>query len=360
MRAVQYTAFGDRPAVVELPIPPVADDGALIRVEVTGICRSDVHAWSGHDGSVSVPMVPGHEFVGTVVSTGAGTRRFHAGDRVTVPFVCGCGTCSECLSGRAQTCPNQSQPGFSHDGSFAELVAIRNADFNLVAVPASIDSASAALLGCRFATAYHALTGQARLTAGDWVAVIGCGGVGLSAVMIAAALGAHVIAIDVAPAALETAARLGAESVIDSSGVSIDAVVERVAAITGGGADIAVEALGREETIALGLQLLRPGGRHVQIGLVSGSPRVPVATLIARELTLIGAHGMAAADYGGLLDLVASGALRPSAMVSREITLEEIPVAMEQLADGVSHPGVTVARIRGKGSGTFSGRNGVD
>ena len=158
MRGVLIEAFGQLPRVTELPDPSCPDDGVVVRVEATGVCRSDWHAWQGHDGDVTLPHVPGHELAGTVVATGPGVRRWSAGDRVTVPFVCACGRCGACDAGEQQVCEHQTQPGFTHWGSFAELVALRHADVNLVALPEGMSPVVAASLGCRFATAYRALT----------------------------------------------------------------------------------------------------------------------------------------------------------------------------------------------------------
>src|SRR3954447_15638794 len=190
----------------------------------TGLCRSDWHAWAGHE-EIDFPHVPGHELAGVVVEVGERVNRWRVGDRVTVPFVCGCGRCEWCRAGDAQVCPDQQQPGFTHWGSFAELVALHAADTNLVAVPDQVDLATAAGLGCRFATAYRALVGRARVTEGEWVTVIGAGGVGLSSVMIARALGARVVAGDRNPDALALAAELGAEHTLLADGTAIPSAV---------------------------------------------------------------------------------------------------------------------------------------
>ncbi len=171
------------------------------------MCRSDWHAWQGHDGDVVLPHVPGHELAGTVVGVGASVRSWAVGARVTVPFVCACGACAACAAGEQQVCEQQTQPGFTHWGSFAELVALRHADVNLVALPDGMPAAVAASLGCRFATAYRAIGVHGRVAPGDAVAVHGCGGVGLSAVMIAAASGARVVAVDPSAGARQAASR---------------------------------------------------------------------------------------------------------------------------------------------------------
>jgi D-arabinose 1-dehydrogenase-like Zn-dependent alcohol dehydrogenase len=204
--AVVYEAFGDAPAVRTVADPTPAPHGAVIAVEATGLCRSDWHGWMGHDPDIRrFPHVPGHELAGVVAAVGADVTRWAPGDRVTVPFVCACGTCAQCAAGDHQICDRQTQPGFTHWGSFAELTAIDWADVNLVALPDELDADTAAALGCRFATAYRAVLQVGRVRAGEWVAVHGCGGVGLSAVMIAVAAGARVVAVDVSEPALRAA-----------------------------------------------------------------------------------------------------------------------------------------------------------
>ncbi|MFE4725288.1 zinc-dependent alcohol dehydrogenase family protein [Microbacterium sp. NPDC056736] len=322
MRAVVYDAIGVMPEVRDIPVPSAPDGGVVVRVHATGLCRSDWHAWAGHD-EVALPHVPGHELAGVVAEVGAGVEKWAVGDRVTVPFVCGCGRCEWCLNGEAQVCPDQQQPGFTHRGSFAEYVALHAADMNLVAIPESVSFEAAASLGCRFATAYRGLVGRARLARGEWVAVVGAGGVGLSAVMIAKALGARVVAVDRNPAALDVARSLGADRVLVADGRDVPAAVHE---LTGGGVHVSVDAVGSEQTCADGIHSLRRRGRHVQIGLlppVEGHPRVPMARVIAWELDVLGSHGMAAADYPGMLALIESGALDPERLIERVIDLDE-------------------------------------
>ncbi|GAA1394508.1 zinc-dependent alcohol dehydrogenase family protein [Pseudonocardia kongjuensis] len=324
MRAVRVTAFGATPELVELPDPVPAPDGAVVRVEATGLCASDRFAWLGHDDGVPLPFVPGHELAGRVVATGRDVRRVRIGDRVTTPFVCGCGTCAQCRAGRSQVCPHQQQPGFTHDGAFAELVALRHADHNLVPLPDGTDAAGAALLGCRVATANRALTGRGGIVPGDTVLVIGAGGVGLAAVLVAGTLGADVVVADPAPAARARAERLGAVATLDPA-----AGPDRVRELIGdGGARVAVEAAGRAEALALGIRALRPQGVLVQVGLLSGDPAVPVPEMIAKELVLTGSHGMAAADYPALMELVATGRLDPARLVTHRIPLAAAPAAL--------------------------------
>ncbi|WP_347343484.1 zinc-binding dehydrogenase [Jatrophihabitans telluris] len=330
MRAVLLEAFGAPPQLREVPDPPCADDGVVVRVEATGLCRSDWHGWLGHDPDIRLPHVPGHELAGTIVEAGAEVTRFAVGDRVTVPFVCGCGRCSECVSGNPQTCRNQQQPGFTYWGSFAELVALPWADLNLVRVPDTVDLPTAASLGCRFATAYRGVRQVAQVQPGETVAVFGCGGVGLAAVMIAAAAGAHVIAVDPSSAARALAAEFGARTVLDPDGIA-----EAVRELTYGGADVAVEALGAAGVVGPALASLRPRGRLVQIGLLPGEVTLDLSSVVSRELRWLGSHGIATATYPALLDEIGSGLLDPSRLITRHISLDETPDALAAM----SHPG---------------------
>ena len=334
MRAVIYDAFGELPRVAEVDDPAPAAHGAVVRVEASGLCRSDWHGWMGHDPDITrFPHVPGHELAGVVEAVGADVRRWRAGDRVTVPFVCGCGTCEQCAAGHHQICDRQTQPGFTHWGSFADLVALDWADVNLVQLPDAVGFDAAAALGCRFATAYRAVLQVGRLAAGEWVAVHGCGGLGLSAVMIAAAAGARVVAVDVSERALELALQLGAEAAVPAG--------TDLAGLTGGGVHLSLDAIGSEAACAASIASLRKRGRHVQVGLLPEPPRVPMHLAIARELELLGSHGMAAHAYPEMLALVADGRLRPQALVTSRIALDDVPAALAAMSDG-SPAGMTV------------------
>jgi alcohol dehydrogenase len=305
------------------PVPPAG--GVVVRVGATGLCRSDWHAWAGHE-DVTLPHVPGHELAGVIAAVGTGVSRWSVGERVTVPFTCGCGTCEWCLSGNAQVCPDQEQPGFTHWGSFAQYVALHAADANLIAIPEAVSLEAAAALGCRFATAYRALAGRAQISAGEWVTVIGAGGVGLSAVMIATALDATVIAVDRNPGALAAAQALGARHTLISDGTGSGSVPARIHEITGGGSHVAVDAIGSEQACTDSVMSLRRRGRHVQVGLLppaAGNPRLPMARVIAWELDLLGSHGMAAADYPAMLALIQSGQLQPQRLIEQVIDLDK-------------------------------------
>jgi alcohol dehydrogenase len=342
MRAVMFTDFGRMPSVRDVPDPVCPPDGAIIRVEATGLCRSDWHGWRGHDPDIRVPHVPGHEFAGTVEAVGEGVRNWTSGERVTVPFVCACGVCEPCVAGDQQVCDNQFQPGFTHWGSFAERVAIGRADVNLVRLPDGLDFVTAASLGCRFATAYRAVVSQGRLRAGEWVAVHGCGGVGLSAVMIAVAAGARVVAVDISEAALAAATALGAEAVVDGSA---DDVVARLIAATGGGAHLSIDALGSTRTSLNSMAGLRKRGRHIQVGLMVGDdarPAIPMDLVISRELEIRGTHGRAAHDNNAMLEKNNDRSLQPGRLVGRTIGLDRAPAALVAMDEPQVVGGMTV------------------
>jgi alcohol dehydrogenase len=329
------------PSVREVREPDVPAHGALVRVRATGVCRSDWHAWAGHDVSVRFPHVHGHEFAGEVVRVGDEVRDFRGGERVTAPFCCGCGRCSTCLSGHQQLCEHEYQPGFDGWGSFAELVMVPWADVNLARLPATLDFVAAASLGCRFMTAWRGLVDQAGVRAGERVLVLGCGGVGLASVMVASALGAHVIAVDLDSAKLALAGRLGAATVIDAREHD---PVRYTRELTDGGADVSVDALGSAATCAQGIRALRRRGRHLQLGLLlaaDADPRLPMQEVIRRELRVLGSHGMPAHRYPALFRFVRDASLPLAALVGERLPLEAAGAALAAM-DAFAPLGVTV------------------
>lgn len=329
MRAVYYESFRGTPRLERLPDPEPTPDGVVVKVEATGLCRSDWHGWMGHDPDISLPHVPGHELAGTVEAVGSGVMRWRRGDRVTVPFVAGCGRCFECASGNHQVCEHQFQPGFTAWGSYAEYVALDFADINLVRLPEEMDFATAASLGCRFSTSFRAIVDQGRVAPGEWVAVHGCGGVGLSAIMIASAMGANVVAVDLTEDKLEFASRIGAIATVNGSQTSD--VVGAVREITGGGAHVSIDALGHPSTCFNSISCLRRRGRHVQVGLMldeQARPQIPMDRVIAHELEIRGSHGIQAYRYEAMMEMIASGKLQPQRLVGRRIGLDEAPQAL--------------------------------
>lgn len=324
MKAVIYREFAKLPVIEVLPDPSPPEHGVVLRVKATGLCRSDWHGWMGHDPDITLPHVPGHEIAGVVEAVGKDVGRWKTGDRVTLPFVCGCGVCPQCMSGNHQVCDSQFQPGFTHWGSFAEFVAIHYADVNLVRLPDEIDYVTAASLGCRFVTSFRAVAAQGKVAAGQWVAVHGCGGVGLSAIMIASALGARVVAVDIDDEKLELARSVGADALVNAS--QVKDVVEHIVDITAGGVHVSIDALGSPVTCFNSIANLRKRGKHVQVGLMLADhsrPAVPMDKVIAHELEILGSHGIQAYAYPAVLAMITSGRLSPEKLIGKTISLED-------------------------------------
>jgi alcohol dehydrogenase len=340
MKAAIYESFQGPISLKNVRERGPKENGVVISVKATGLCRSDWHGWMGHDQDIKLPHIPGHEFSGIVEIVGKNVRNFQIGDRVTVPFVCGCGSCGQCLSGNHQVCDYQSQPGFTHWGSFAEYVAIDYADTNLVKLPEEISFKTAALLGCRFITSYRAIVAQGKVLGGEFVAIHGCGGVGLSAIMIANALGAQVIAIDINDETLNLAKKLGAFATINA--FKNPNIVEHVKTLTKGGAHVSIDALGSVATCFNSIANLRKRGRHIQVGLMTGDhnhAKVPMDKVLANELEIKGSHGMQAYKYPELFEMIKNGKLHPEKLIEKTISLEEATQALPNM-NKFDHKGV--------------------
>jgi len=338
MRAAVLREYGEPLRIEERERPEPGEGEAVVEVEACGVCRSDWHAWKGHgewaDDQAPLGQVLGHEPAGRVVETGPGVD-LEAGARVVVPFNLGDGTCRYCTNGHGNVCPDGQALGFERDapGAFAEYVRVPAADFNAARLPDSVPFRDAAALGCRFATAYHALAHRGDVRAGDRVAVFGCGGLGLSAVQVAGALGAEVVAVDIREAALDRAQDMGAETVNAAVGDTATAVRES----TGGGADVTLDALGDSETCRPAVESLRPTGTHVQAGLTGAADRgeiaLPVDRMAGTELDFAGARGMPPSRYDELLTLVADGTVDPGALVTRELALADVSERLAAMDD---------------------------
>ncbi|WP_421765042.1 zinc-dependent alcohol dehydrogenase family protein [Ekhidna sp.] len=342
MKAIIYDQFQGPLSIQTVADPKPMDHGVVVKVLATGLCRSDWHGWMGHDPDIQLPHIPGHELAGIIEEVGKDVKQFTVGDRVTVPFVSGCGTCPQCKSNNHQVCDNQSQPGFTHWGSFAEYVALDFADTNLVKLPDEISTITAALLGCRFITSFRAVVDQGQVQKDQWVAIHGCGGVGLSAIMIGHALGAKVIAIDIDDKTLKLTKELGALHAINPTN-SAD-VVQEIKSISGGGVHVSVDALGSQVTCFNSIANLRKRGKHIQVGLMTGDhqhPNVPMDQVLANELEIIGSHGMQAFKYPRMLEMIIEGRLSPEKLIQRTISLEEACTTLPNM-NNFTHQGVLV------------------
>ena len=341
MRAAVLKEYGE-PLAIESVAPPEPDpEGIVVEVEACGICRSDWHAWRGHgewaDDRVPLGQILGHEPAGRVREVGERVETLSPGDRVVVPFNLGDGTCPQCRNGHGNVCADGDALGFeaSVPGAFAERVRVPNADFNATRLPDDVSTTEAAALGCRYVTAFHALSHRARVAGGDWVAVHSCGGLGLAAVQIASALGASVVAVDIREEPLEMAADLGAEATVRADD-STD-VPRAVRAVTDGGAHVSVDALGRAETCRNSVESLRIRGTHLQVGLTTDAERgevsLPTDSMTRWDVSFLGSRGMPPSRYDELLRMLAAGTLDPAALVTREVALEDVSDRLAAMSD---------------------------
>jgi alcohol dehydrogenase len=343
MRAVVFQGAGEPMEIEEVERPDCPDDGVVVETEACGVCRSDWHAWQGDwswTGLITRPgLILGHEPVGRIVEVGPDVTRFEEGDRVTNPFNLADGSCLHCQEGNQNRCERSIPMGFVQfsTGAFAEYYPVRTADTNLVTIPEGVDPVDVASLGCRFATAFHGLAHRVDIEPGDWVAIHGCGGVGLSAVHIADALGANVVAVDVKQAALDKAEELGA-----SATVKVDEVQDIPQAVKkftekSRGVEVAVDALGIEATCQNAMNSLGKGGQHLQIGLTTsdegGQISLPIDTMVMDEREFYGSYGMPAHEYGEIFRMMQTGKLEPGRIVSETVSLEEVPGTIERMGE---------------------------
>lgn len=338
MRAAVLRAYNEPLAIEEAPEPETPRDGVVLKVLACGVCRSDWHGWVGEHPRVKPGQIGGHEYCGEVVSAGPDAQ-YGVGDRLVAPFILSCGTCPQCRSGASNTCLDQRLPGFIEPGAFAEYVAVPR-DHNLARLPDDISPTVAAGLGCRVTTAWHALTGRAGLQPGEWLAVHGTGGIGLSAAILGQAMGARVIVVDIVREKLDHALGLGVEAAVMASDDTADEIKE----ITGGGAHVSVEALGIPVTVNASLRCLRPLGRHVQVGLPTGHTaimEVDMAAVYQGNLAVYGTRGMPAWRYPSLLGLITSGAVDMSPLIAREVGLSDVSAELAAF-NGPTPPGVAV------------------
>lgn len=316
--------------------PEIGPNDVIVKVMANGICRSDWHIWQGDWGWMGImpelPMVLGHESAGVVEEAGKNVTRFEKGDRVVFPFNQACGKCPTCAEGNQQVCDNMAMSMFMGAGGFGEYSPVANADVNLVALPEAISFVQGAALGCRFMTAYHGVTYQGGIRPGEWVAVWGCGGVGLAAVDVASAMGANVIAVSRTRAKLDKAMELGAVAALTAG----EEVSGRIVEMTKGGVHASLDCLGTSATWMPAILSLKTRGRLVRLGLSGkeeqGMLPLPADLLTAREFEIRGSMGMQARCYPEMLRLIERGRIRPQSLVSEEVSLDQTPRVLEAMS----------------------------
>jgi 6-hydroxycyclohex-1-ene-1-carbonyl-CoA dehydrogenase len=339
VRAAVFHGNGLGLVVQEWPTPEPRAGEMLVDVAACGVCHTDLHYLDhGTPTFKPAPIVLGHEISGTVAALGPGVEAFAVGDRVLIPAVLTCGTCTPCRTGRENLCERGVMLGNHIDGGYAEYVAVAAKD--VVRLPDEIPLVEGAIIADALTTPYHAVTRRGRVTPGDWVVVVGCGGVGLNLVQVAAAAGAHVIAVDVAAAKREWALRLGAVEVIDPGGSQrLDRAVR---ALTGGGADVAFEAVGKPATQEEAMSCLRAGGRLVLVGFSPEAMALNTGRMMFREIEVVGSLGCRPVDYPRVLELVRRGRLKVAELVTHRFPLEEIDRALDTLRRGEAIRSVVV------------------
>jgi D-arabinose 1-dehydrogenase-like Zn-dependent alcohol dehydrogenase len=265
-----------------------------------------------------------------VVEVGAGVTALTAGSRVLIPAVLSCGHCTLCRSGRENICENSQMLGNHIDGGYAEFVAVPAKD--VVRMPEDVPLVEGSIIADAVTTPYHAVVRRGRVTPGDWVAVFGCGGVGLSLVQIASAVGGRVIAVDVKDAKLETAKRFGATAVFNAA--TTKKLDKEIRALSGGGVDVAFEAVGKAATQELALNSLATGARLVLVGYSPETLPLNAGRVMFREIEVVGSLGCRPVDYPRAIEMVRQGHVRLLDLVTHRFPLERIGEALDTLRGG--------------------------
>lgn len=324
--AVFYGA--DQPLKIEeVPTPEISAEEALIKIAACGVCHTDLHYLEGVPTFKKPPLILGHEASGIVTKVGEKVTKVKENDRVLIPPVLTCGTCYNCRIGRENLCRNIVMIGNSIDGAYAEYTKIPAKD--LIKLPTEIPLEEASIISDAMSTPFHALKNRANVRPGDSVVIYGVGGVGLNAVQIAVALGAFVIAVDKVEEKLQHARDLGASETIN---VDVENPVKAVRRITGGGADVAVEAIGIPEVMRMAYDSVRWGGRAVIVGYSHKDLTISAARLMFREIEIYGSLGCRIVDFPPLVDMVRRGKLK--LLVSNKMPLDQINEALEMLKKG--------------------------
>ena len=322
----------------DYPTPEPAADEVLVKVAACGVCHTDLHYLDhGTPTFKSPPLVLGHEIAGTLASPDP-TGRLEEGEHVLLPAVISCGRCDACRNGRENICERGIMLGNDIDGGYAEYLTVPARD--VFRLPPEIPLEEGSIIADALTTPYHAVMNRGAVRPGDRVVVVGCGGVGLNVVQMAAAVGARVVAVDIAPKKLEWAERLGAEAVLDPG--SVDRPDKALRALTDGGAAVAFEAVGRPETQSLAVGAVRTGGRVVFVGYSPKPMELNAGRVMFRELEIVGSLGCRPVDYPRVIDLVQQGRVKVTELVNGRFSLDEIEDAFDFLRSGESIRSVVV------------------
>lgn len=339
MKAAVFHGAHQPLEVTEIATPEPGPGEVLVKVAACGLCHTDLHYLDhGTPTFKAPPLVLGHEISGTIAALGRSTSGWAEGERVLLPAVLTCGTCTLCREGRENICEQSRMFGNHVDGGFAEYVLAPAKD--IFRLPVEIPLEAGSIIADAMTTPFHAVVRRGRVVPGDWVLVLGCGGVGLNIVQLAAAVGARVIAVDVAAGKLEWARTLGAEETIDAS--QVERVDKAVRKLTGSGADVAFEAIGKAPTQETAFNCLRTGGRLVLVGYSPDTMTLNAGRVMFREIDVVGSLGCRPVDYPRVIELARQGKIKVAELVSDRFPLAEIERGLEALRGGKTIRGIVV------------------
>jgi 6-hydroxycyclohex-1-ene-1-carbonyl-CoA dehydrogenase len=331
MKAAVFFGAHQPLVIEERPIPAPGPLEITVKVAACGLCHTDLH-YIDHDTPTfrKPPLILGHEASGTVAQIGAGVERWHVGERVLIPALLTCGACDACRRGRENICERGIMPGNHIDGAYAEYVCVPARD--PLPLPDELPLEAACLIADAVSTPYHAVINRGEVQAGQRVVVFGCGGVGVNVVQIAAAAGAEVWAVDLQAGRLEHASRFGARHCVNAS--TVESAPKQVKRETGGGADIAFEAIGNPATMRAAFDSLRRGGRLVVIGYSADEVALPAAKIMFNEMEVRGSLGCRPVDYPRIIDMARRGAIKIEPLVTGRFSLDDINVGLDELRSG--------------------------
>jgi 6-hydroxycyclohex-1-ene-1-carbonyl-CoA dehydrogenase len=335
MKAAVFHGPNQPLRIEEVETPKAGAGEILVKIAACGVCNTDMHYIDhGVPTFKKPPMILGHEPSGTVAEVGGDVQNFQVGDRVLIPPVFSCGYCDNCRLGKENICLNMQMLGNHMDGAYAEYTKAPAKDCQHLPEDLPIEESS--IIADAISTPFHAVKNRAQVKPGDSVVVFGCGGVGINVVQTAAAAGGSVIAVDLVENKLEVAKQLGAQHIINAKDMEDKAILKQIRTITGGGADIAIEAIGNPKTIVLSTNSVKPGGCHCQVGYTHHDVPINAARLMFREIEIKGSLGCRPVDYPKIIEMVRIGKIQLAPVVTHKFKLEEINDALELLRRGES------------------------
>lgn len=341
MKAAVFYGPNQPLKIEKVKIPKIEQNEILVKIAACGVCNTDLHYIDhGVPTFKKPPMILGHEPSGIVEETGAEVKNFKVGDRVLIPPVFSCGYCDNCRLGRENICFNMLMLGNHIDGAFAEYTKVPAKDCQHL--PEDLPLEESSIIADAISTPYHAVKNRAQVRPGDSVVVFGCGGVGINVVQMAAAAGGSVIAVDIVDKKLDIAKKLGALHTINASDKEGKALIKEIRTLTGGGADIAIEAIGNPKTIELASSAVKAGGCHCQVGYTRHNVAINAGRLMFREIEIKGSLGCRPVDYPKIIEMVRTGKIQLKPVVTHKFKLEEIDQAFDLMRKGESLRSIVV------------------